>query len=54
MGVDRYNAAIDILPDVPMLFDVALGHIGPSLPMMNGAKCRAAFEDGFLVMDYLE
>ncbi len=54
MGVDRYNAAIDILSDVPMLFDVALGHIGPSLPMMNGAKCRAAFEDGFLVMDYLE
>ena len=54
LGVDRYSAATDVLPNVPMLFDVALGHIGPSLPMLNGAFCRVSYEDGYLVMDYKE
>ncbi|MCR5491771.1 MAG: LD-carboxypeptidase [Bacilli bacterium] len=54
MGVDRFNAATDTLGNIPMLFDVSLGHIGPSMPMLNGEKCRVSFENGYLVMDYQE
>lgn len=56
MGVDRFSAAIDMLGDlnVPILMDVDLGHLSPSLPILTGAKARASLEKGNLILDYLE
>lgn len=56
MGVNRFNAALDILGEynVPMLFDVALGHLGPSIPVRNGAKCRIDYDGSKMIMDYLD
>lgn len=56
LGVDRFNAAIDMLGDlgVPILIDVDLGHLAPSMPIKVGSKAKAAFEKGNLIIDYLE
>ncbi|MBQ9457977.1 MAG: LD-carboxypeptidase [Bacilli bacterium] len=56
LGVDRFNAAIDILGPLgkPILIDVDLGHISPSMPIRNGAKARVAYENENLIIDYLE
>ena len=56
LGVDRFNAAIDMLGDlnVPILLDVDLGHLSPSMPIKNGAKAVASLVEGNLIIDYLE
>ena len=56
LGADRINAAVDILGPLgkPMLIDVDLGHIHPSLPIRNGAKAKVGLEQGNLIIDYLE
>ena len=56
LGVDRFNAAIDMLGDLgaPILMDVDLGHLGPSMPIISGAHARVALEKGNLIIDYLE
>ena len=56
LGVNRFNAATDLLDElgVPMLFDVALGHLGPSLPIRNGAMCHVEYDGSKLIMDYLD
>lgn len=55
LGVDRFGAAIDMLGDlnVPILMDVDLGHLSPSMPILNGAKARIALKEGNLIIDYL-
>ncbi len=42
MGLDKYKATIDILKsfNVPILMDVDLGHLPPSLPIKNGANAK--------------
>lgn len=54
MGVNRFNAVADMLSDlnVPLLFDVDLGHYSPSMPMKNGAKAVVSFKEGNLFIDY--
>ncbi|MCR5348167.1 MAG: LD-carboxypeptidase [Bacilli bacterium] len=56
LGVDRFSAAIDILGPlgVPLLIDVDLGHLPPSMPIKTGAHARVGFEKGNLIVDYLE
>lgn len=56
MGLDRFAAAKDILGDLgaPILFDVDLGHLPPSMPVRSGAHARASFENGNLIIDYLD
>ena len=56
MGVDRFNAATDILGSlgVPILFDVDVSHLGPTLPIKTGIQARVAFEKGNLIIDYSE
>ena len=56
LGVDRFNAAIDMLGELgaPILMDVDLGHLPPSMPIKTGAKARVSFELGNLIIDYLE
>ena len=56
MGADRFNAATDILGPlgVPILLDVDLGHLSPSLPFKCGAEATVALENGNLIIDYKE
>ena len=56
LGVDRFNAAIDILGPLgkPILIDVDLGHLAPSMPIKTGALAEARYENGNLIIDYLE
>lgn len=56
MGVDRFNAATDNLLglNVPILMDVDLGHLPPSLPMKNGAHATVSFEKENLKIVYDE
>ena len=53
-GVDKYRAAIDMLEgfNVPLLMDVDLGHLPPSLPIMTGGSATVSFEDGNIYFDY--
>lgn len=56
LGVDRFRAAIDMLGgfNVPILMDVDLGHLAPSMPILTGAYARIALEKGNLIVDYLD
>ena len=56
MGVDKYTAVIDILQDfnVPILMDVDLGHLSPSIPIKNGAKALVSYIDGNIKIEYLK
>ena len=46
LGVDHINAVTDVLEDynVPILLDIDLGHIAPSLPMRNGAFATVEYK----------
>ena len=39
MGVDQYNAAVDILSPlgVPVIMDLDIGHLPPMMPIISGA-----------------
>ena len=56
LGVDRFNAAKDMLGDLgaPILCDVDLGHLAPSMPIKVGAKAKVGLEMGNLIIDYME
>ena len=53
-GVTPHSAVMDILGDLgcPILLDVDLGHISPSMPFKTGARGTVSFVDGNLVIDY--
>ena len=53
-GVNKYNAATDILDSLgaPLLMDIDLGHLGPSMPILNGGRANVKFEEGNIVFDY--
>lgn len=53
-GIDKYSAVKDILfpLGLPILMDVDLGHIPPSMPIKVGAKAKVTFELGNLLIDY--
>ncbi len=55
-GVNKINAALDILSsfNVPILMDIDLGHIPPSMPIKVGAKATVSFIEGNIVFDYQE
>lgn len=55
MGLDRFQAAVDMLGElhVPILMDVDLGHLPPSMPIRNGAIAEVSFKKGNMVIDYL-
>lgn len=54
-GVNKYNAVIDMLSSFnkPILMDVDLGHIPPSLPIKTGALAEVKLVDNNIVIDYL-
>lgn len=53
-GVNRFNAVKDILADlnVPILFDVDLGHYPPMVPIKNGAVAKISYTNGNIVYNY--
>ena len=55
-AVDKYTAVIDVLQEfnVPILMDVDLGHLAPSMPIKNGAKAVVSYVDGNIKMEYLK
>ena len=55
-GVSFNEAAKSVLGDlgIPLLFDCPLGHLPPSMPMVNGAKARVNYEGDLLRIDYLD
>ena len=55
MGVNKYNAATDILSPlgVPLLMDIDLGHLGPSMPIINGAEAIVKLDKGNIIIDYV-
>lgn len=54
MNINHINAVIDILKSykVPILLDIDLGHIAPSLPMRNGAYVTIQYEKENIYFSY--
>ncbi len=55
-GVDKYSATLDMLSSFhqPILMDVDLGHISPSLPIKVGAKAKVRYLNENIFIDYEE
>jgi len=55
MGIDRFKAATDILGElnIPILMDIDLGHLSPSLPIRNGTLASVCYKQGNIFIDYL-
>ena len=55
-GISDKSAVIDILGDlnVPILLNVDLGHIAPSMPMKNGTKAKVEYKDNNIFISYEE
>lgn len=54
MGFDRFNAVTGILEkyNVPILFDVDLGHLPPMMPIISGAMADVVAKDNKLNIKY--
>ncbi len=56
-GVSFESAALDMLGNLgfPIVFDFSLGHLPPSMPLINGAKARVeVLESGQIKLTYLD
>lgn len=55
-GVNKYNATVDILSSFkkPILMDIDLGHIPPSMPIKVGAHATISLKEGNIFFDYDE
>lgn len=53
-GVNHLNAVIDVLSDynVPILLDIDLGHLAPTLPFRNGAYVTIEFKKNNIYIHY--
>ncbi|MDE5547068.1 MAG: LD-carboxypeptidase [Anaeroplasmataceae bacterium] len=53
-GVDHFNAVIDVLSEynVPILLDIDLGHIVPTLPFRNGACATVEYKKNNIFITY--
>lgn len=54
LGVDEYNAVLDIFQDIdiPILFDCDFGHIGPTMPIISGANAKVTYEERLKIEYY--
>ena len=55
-GLNRITAVTGILGDLnlPILLDIDLGHLSPSMPIMTGAKAKVSYKDENIFIDYLD
>lgn len=53
-GVDHINAVTDVLMDfnVPILLDIDLGHLAPTLPFRNGAYATIEYKKNNIFIEY--
>ena len=56
LGVNKYNAVLDLLKEynVPILFDVDLGHLPPSMPIKNGGFAEISIKNNNIYIKYLD
>ncbi|MCR5079164.1 MAG: LD-carboxypeptidase [Bacilli bacterium] len=56
MGINPHTASSLILGEkrLPMLLDIDLGHIGPSMPLIEGAKAKVEYKENNIFVSYLE
>ena len=56
LGVDHLNACTDVLGElnVPILMDIDLGHLSPTMPMKNGVKVEVTFKNKNIYYNYEE
>ena len=54
LGVDQYNAVIDILGDVgaPIIMDLDIGHVPPMLPIVSGSVADVKAEGNKIIIKY--
>lgn len=54
LGITDQNAVTDVLKDlnVPILLNVDLGHLSPSMPMKNGVEAMVCLEQGNIKIHY--
>lgn len=55
-GITPIKAYLDLLKEynVPILLDIDLGHLSPSLPFINGAKAKIEYKDNNIYIKYLD
>ncbi len=55
-GIDHINACVDVLNEfnVPILLDIDLGHLAPSLPFKNNVYATVALEKNNIFIEYKE
>lgn len=55
-SLNRFDAVLGVLKEfnVPVLFDVDLGHYAPSLPMKNGALAKVSYDNKNIYLHYYE
>lgn len=54
MGLDQYKAVVDLLKEyqVPILMDLDIGHLAPSMPMMSGAYAKVEMKGNEIQVSY--
>ena len=55
-GINMETSYLSILKkyNKPIIFNTSLGHLGPSLPMLNGAYAKVSYSDNKMKIEYLE
>ena len=50
MGLDAYSAVLSLLKDydVPIIFDVDIGHMAPMMPLVVGSMAKASVKNNEL------
>ncbi len=54
MGLNQYNAVTGILGkyNVPIIMDVDVGHLAPTVPIISGAKVKVSTDEGNIKFEY--
>lgn len=54
MGMDQYRAVLDVASEygVPVIMDADLGHLPPSMPLVNGALAEIRFKETSLTIQF--
>ena len=54
LGIDHLNACTDVLGDlnVPILMDIDLGHLSPTMPMKNGIEVEVTYKNKNIHFNY--
>ena len=53
-GIDQYRAVTDVLAEynVPIIMDLDLGHLPPSIPMICGGTARVSIKGNDVTIQY--